>query len=176
MLTRARTALLLAGLSLAGPCQAELALDQETAAVLLAPDAATPECDIAFGCQDLSAGESSAAQPATDVAVLAPAPDLTEPRAEHPSIMESLDAAELALSPERFLDPDEDETFALIAKDLAAAGDLVTGSLPSIAPDESGSPAAIDASELAAAAEAAAAFAPDSPAVAEPSIESGLDR
>ncbi|HEX2137654.1 MAG TPA: hypothetical protein VHG30_17465 [Microvirga sp.] len=48
-------------------------------------------------------------------------------------------AVELAaLAPEVFLDPNEAETFAWIASDLAAAGELATGSLPTV-PSDGGS-------------------------------------
>ena len=165
MLTYARTAIFLAGLSLAVPSQAELAFEGETAAPPPAT-ASSVDCDVALGCQDLpAAAETTTANSVADVAVLGA--DVASDDAQRLSPLEALseEAEELAFLPERFLDPNEDETYALIAKDLAAAGELVTGSLPSSAPEEAG--LADDTGALTAATEATVAGAPASPSAGE---------
>ena len=151
MLTRARTALLLASLVLASPSQAQLASDRDAAAVLSSSAAATAdECDFAFGCESLAA-----AGPIADAAMAATGGDLraledggNPPRPDGAGEPLDAGAMELALLPHLFLDPNEDETFALIAKDLAAAGELVTGSLPSGAPEAVSSPSAVGEAPL----------------------------
>lgn len=76
-----------------------------------------------------------------------------------PVVIEEQDAVTAALAPENFLDINESETIALIAADLAAAGDT-TGSLssPTIFPD----------AEM-------TAQLPDEPEAARASIEADTD-
>ena len=143
MLIRALTALLL-GLSLAGPSRADPARDPETsAAPHLSGGAAESVCDVAFGCENVQAhrpgahaayarAETILSEASPDIVIEAAGVEL----AARPIPLDLL-AIELALMPELFLDANEDETFAWIAKDLADAGELVTGSLSPEAPGSS---------------------------------------
>ena len=123
MIIRASTAFLLASLYLAAPSYA--AFDADVLAG-------------GYGTGATASGGGMALEPelsqvladATRQPVRSPAREIGEGEQ-----MAAL--ADDALAPELFLDPHEAETLAWIAKDLAAAGELATGSVFPSAPDPS---------------------------------------
>ena len=124
MTIRVTTAVLVASLWLAGPSLAAFDAD-------VLPDAFMAAAAESPGAAPDRALEGSAAAAMLGTPAERSAAGGTTP-AEEVSAIERA-----ALAPELFLDPNEAETFAWIAADLAASGELATGSLDTDPRDES---------------------------------------
>ena len=122
MMIRASTLLLLASLCLAGPAQAafdaEVLADASGIGEALAHDTVSTSEGL-WGTAEAQAPSAPALAVEGEQGGAPPAPELA------------------AFAPELFLDPHEADTSALIASDLAAAGELATGSVSPSAPDTS---------------------------------------